>query len=186
MAWREAHKVESKTKILDAGAKLFCQQGFDAVSIDQVMAEASMTRGAFYAHFDSKVDLYDQSITHGAQRGRDRILNEVTCGLKGLVDAYLRTRDLDDEDDYCPLSFLATDVCHRDESVQGTYTRLLQGYQRFLQEFGVEEARAVPVSVLLVGGLALAKSVNDPDLRKQIQGQCSDLVMELAATTPPS
>lgn len=66
MPWNANHKVESREKILQAAARLFTQNGYDAVSIDDVMREAGLTRGAFYAHFRSKSDIYNQAILTGA------------------------------------------------------------------------------------------------------------------------
>lgn len=53
MAWKESHKLESRQRILAAAAELFTRKGFNQVGIDEVMLAAGMTRGAFYAHFNS-------------------------------------------------------------------------------------------------------------------------------------
>ncbi len=38
--------------------RIFTRDGFEAASIDDIAAEAGYTRGAFYAHFQSKEDLF--------------------------------------------------------------------------------------------------------------------------------
>ena len=65
MPWNAEHKTQSRDRILSSAAQLFSHQGFDAVSIDDVMAHAGLTRGAFYAHFKSKSDMYHQSMVAG-------------------------------------------------------------------------------------------------------------------------
>ena len=57
MPWTTEHKQKSREKILSSAARLFTKKGFDAVSIDDVMRLAGLTRGAFYAHFKSKSDV---------------------------------------------------------------------------------------------------------------------------------
>ena len=58
------HKKQSRQKILESAFFLFTEQGFENVSIDVIMKKAGMTRGAFYAHFASKSDLYKESISY--------------------------------------------------------------------------------------------------------------------------
>jgi len=45
-------------RILESAAKAFRADGYDAVNLDRIMAGAGLTRGAFYAHFKSKDDLF--------------------------------------------------------------------------------------------------------------------------------
>ena len=56
MAWQDTHKAQSKDRILTSAAMLFTHHGFEKISIDQVMKNAELTRGAFYSHFKSKSD----------------------------------------------------------------------------------------------------------------------------------
>lgn len=51
MPLSQEHKKRSRKKILDSSIELFTARGFNNVSIDEVMNNARMTRGAFYAHF---------------------------------------------------------------------------------------------------------------------------------------
>ncbi len=52
----------TKQKILRSARRLFNRHGFDAVSIDEVMADAGLTRGSFYSYFESKGDLYAEAV----------------------------------------------------------------------------------------------------------------------------
>jgi TetR/AcrR family transcriptional repressor of nem operon len=47
-------KIGARTKLLDAAIKLVRQNGFSATSVDQLCAEAGVTKGAFFHHFASK------------------------------------------------------------------------------------------------------------------------------------
>ncbi len=64
MPLSQEHKEQSKKKILESAFDLFTKHGFDNVSIDQIMQNVNMTRGAFYAHFSSKSSLYKESISY--------------------------------------------------------------------------------------------------------------------------
>lgn len=48
----------TKRKLLKSALRVFTRDGFEGASIDEIAAEAGYTRGAFYAHFPSKEDLF--------------------------------------------------------------------------------------------------------------------------------
>jgi AcrR family transcriptional regulator len=49
---------ETQAKILDAAEAVFSEQGFDMTQLEEVAARAGFTRGAIYAHYASKEDLF--------------------------------------------------------------------------------------------------------------------------------
>ena len=48
----------TKRKLLKAARRIFARDGFEAARIDNIASEAGFTRGAFYAHFAAKEDLF--------------------------------------------------------------------------------------------------------------------------------
>jgi AcrR family transcriptional regulator len=55
------HQIRSKATqaaLLDAAEKVFFRDGFELAQIDVIAAEAGRTRGAVYAHFEGKADLF--------------------------------------------------------------------------------------------------------------------------------
>jgi TetR/AcrR family acrAB operon transcriptional repressor len=50
--------ADTKTRILDAAARVFARYGYAGASLEQVAADAGMTKGAVYWHFSSKSDLF--------------------------------------------------------------------------------------------------------------------------------
>jgi AcrR family transcriptional regulator len=60
---RTPNKHQQKTqhtrrKLLDAGLRIFARDGFEAARIEDIAAAAGHTRGAFYANFETKEDLF--------------------------------------------------------------------------------------------------------------------------------
>ena len=49
--------TETRARLLDAAERLTLGQGFSATTVDQVIAEAGSSKGAFFHHFSSKNDL---------------------------------------------------------------------------------------------------------------------------------
>jgi AcrR family transcriptional regulator len=48
----------TRRKLLDAAKRIFAQDGFEAARLEDIASGAGYTRGAFYANFESKEDIF--------------------------------------------------------------------------------------------------------------------------------
>jgi AcrR family transcriptional regulator len=55
---RKEKQERTRTRLMRSAAKLFCRHGLERASIDDVAQDAGYTKGAFYANFKSKEDLF--------------------------------------------------------------------------------------------------------------------------------
>ena len=117
MPYPSDHRSRVRAKIVDAARRVFNRRGFEAGSIEEIMAEAGMTRGGFYRYFASKSDLYaevmDCFFTNPNWENRwDGVdLGDVT-GPPGplIVRAYLSRAHLREVEHACPMVALPGDV----------------------------------------------------------------------------
>jgi len=56
--------ADTRTRILEAGQRMFSQLGYANASLDKVAAEAGLTKGAVYWHFSNKQDLFLAILEH--------------------------------------------------------------------------------------------------------------------------
>ncbi len=61
--------AERRNEILDVAERLFCTQGYDNTSTNDILAEIGIARGTLYYHFKNKEDILDAMI--------DRILDDI-------------------------------------------------------------------------------------------------------------
>ena len=183
MPWNAEHKEKSKEKILSSTTLLFTRKGFDEVSIDDVMREAGLTRGAFYSHFKSKSDIYNQAIIYGAKKARAHISDAEIESVMEFAENYLKIGTGEIDLQYCTLAFLITDINQRDKTVKSTYTKVLQGYHEVLESLGLTKSLALQISVLLIGGLALSRTVTDKNLKSDILNNCLQAIRKLVDDT---
>ncbi|HKW34857.1 MAG TPA: helix-turn-helix domain-containing protein [Candidatus Acidoferrum sp.] len=54
----QARTQETRSRILDAAQTVFAEQGFEKTQLEQVAARAGYSRGAIYAHYSSKQDVF--------------------------------------------------------------------------------------------------------------------------------
>lgn len=170
MPWHPDHKAQSRERILHTAARLFTRHGFAAVSIDTLMQEAGLTRGAFYAHFASKSELYAEAIVTAARQGVERLGQGTGPETR---ERYLSREHLESEAGLCPLASLVSDVAQQDPLVRESYTRLFRG---FIERAGggEEDARqaALQRAVMMIGGLAIARTLSDEALAEELLQAC--------------
>ncbi|HEV8274776.1 MAG TPA: TetR family transcriptional regulator [Streptosporangiaceae bacterium] len=65
---RRLRRAERREQILDAATRAFAHAGFSATGLDDVAAEAGITRVLLYRHFDSKADLYRAVLERACSR----------------------------------------------------------------------------------------------------------------------
>ena len=81
-AVRRLPRAARREQILDAATRAFARSGFTATSLDDVAAEAGITRVLLYRHFASKADMYRSVL--------DRACEHVTAAI-GVEDADVDT-----------------------------------------------------------------------------------------------
>ena len=62
MRYTSDHKKDTRRRIVEAASKGFRRRGVDGVSVSDIMAEAGLTVGGFYRHFESKEDLFQEAL----------------------------------------------------------------------------------------------------------------------------
>jgi len=55
---RKEKQAETRSRLLDAGERVFLRRGLQGSSVEEIAAEAGFTRGAFYSNFKSKDELF--------------------------------------------------------------------------------------------------------------------------------
>lgn len=75
----QARTEETQARILDAAELIFSKQGFENTQLEEVAARAGYTRGAIYAHYSNKEDLFLALM-------RDRALARIT-GIRKAMEA---------------------------------------------------------------------------------------------------
>ncbi|UNC92040.1 TetR/AcrR family transcriptional regulator [Candidatus Contubernalis alkaliaceticus] len=73
-AFTEQEKRYIRKKLLDAGLDLFGSRGVRKVSVDELVQEANISKGAFYKFFASKEDLYFALLDEAQEKFKKSIL----------------------------------------------------------------------------------------------------------------
>jgi len=171
MPYAPEQKKNSRERVLEAALKLFKERGFEQVSIDEVMAEAGLTRGGFYAHFTSKADLIAQAILEVAGRP-DPIVAELGT-FADFADTYISARHRDNPAGGCAGAALTQSIAREGPEARAAYTEFLKSFAGVIDQHLGNEAHALSDDALallaqMIGTVQMARAVSDPMLSTRI------------------
>lgn len=157
-----SRKARTRAEIFDHAARLFRLRGYAGTNIDDIMLASGLTRGAFYAHFKSKDDLFAEVIRAGhGLLARTRGTNPAAA-----IDAYLAKDDLAANALACTLAALPSDVARAPLPARLAYANALYALIGELARGKTRklDAAATTLAILAVGAVSLARASGDTRL----------------------
>ncbi|MGH6736659.1 MAG: TetR/AcrR family transcriptional regulator [Methyloceanibacter sp.] len=192
MPYTPQHKAETRSRIVDAARRLFNRRGLNGVSIDEIMAEAGLTRGGFYNHFNAKDELYAEvvaGVLSCASARRQSAGDTAEAGIAhAFIAAYLSQARFDDRENSCPLMALPSDVARSGEPVKRAYAQVLDYVVGHLEEGlsgPASRRRAMAIAALCIGGMAVARAVDDAELAREVREAAEEAAFSLANWAAP-
>jgi AcrR family transcriptional regulator len=177
----DGHRDQTRTRIVRSAQRLFNQRGFEAVSIDDIMAGADLTRGGFYRYFGSKSDLYAEAMdcffTNPACGNRwEGVQVDPARGDIGaqIVRAYLSRQHFQDIEDSCPMVALPGDVARSGVNAKRAYENALKAMIEHLQTDtaaagGPDRTAALAIAALCIGGMVIARASEDLAIADEVR-----------------
>jgi TetR/AcrR family transcriptional regulator, transcriptional repressor for nem operon len=166
-----SRKQLTHDRIVETAARALRSTGFDGVGVADVMKQAGLTHGGFYAHFPSRDVLLAEALERAGQDSRDRMQRTIAAGeargasrFRALVEGYLSERHLKSPESGCPVAALASEMPRQPEAVRDAgavrVKSLLATVDAALPA-GHPEGTADAVAGQLVGALQLARALGD-------------------------
>jgi TetR/AcrR family transcriptional regulator, transcriptional repressor for nem operon len=166
-----SRKDISHERIVAVAARAIRRGGFQGVGVADIMREAGLTHGGFYAHFRNRDALLAEALERAGQdtaaRLRDGVARRQARGhspLRALVEAYLSDRHLGEIETGCDVAALASEMPRQAAEVREAASQrvrgLLAGVRRALPGNAPPEIAAA-VASQMVGALQLARALGD-------------------------
>jgi TetR/AcrR family transcriptional repressor of nem operon len=191
MPYPAGHRVAVRRRIVDSARHLFNRHGFDNVSVGQIMRGANLTHGGFYSYFKSKSDLYSEVLGcfftdpnwKNCWEGVQVDLASTDVG-KQVVRAYLSRQHFDNVEDSCPMVALPSYVARRGKKVKRAFATVFQAMVSVLERSlfdrkAARHTRAQAIAALCVGGMVVARSVDDRALSDELRDACMSVALRL-------
>ncbi|EEA04384.1 transcriptional regulator, TetR family [Burkholderia sp. H160] len=170
-----SRKEITHERIVEVAARAIRRSGYDGTGVADIMKEAGLTHGGFYAHFPSREALLAEAADRAGAEAvalSEQIAASVPQeqALPSMVRAYLSKEHRDAVETGCPVSALGSEMPRQAPVVRRAATRrikeMIDVVARQLPDWGQPGAheQALLTVATMVGTMVLARAVDDPKL----------------------
>ena len=194
MRYSREHKLETHARIVRKASVRLREKGAHGIGVADLMKDAGLTHGGFYAHFASREALLIEAFTHAMDRGTEhwRKLAERTPPDKRLatiVNFYLTAVHRDDPGNGCAIPTLGAEIARESPKTRKAFAAKLEQMIDMLAaqipDVPRKAARkqAMAAIATMMGTLVLARIAGSGDFSDEILGAGREAVLDRA--TPP-
>lgn len=166
-------KEATRQRILETASKIIRRDGFDALAIADVMKQAGLTHGGFYAHFQNRDALVAEALAYAQSSGTETIMSAImqqreqgVQGIAAYIDVYLSESHLDA---YrlgagCPIAALGSEFLRQNDGAKREANKAIDAFMEKLISLSnqtLSRAEAFFLTSSLVGVLQLARNLEN-------------------------
>ena len=181
MRYSREHKLETHARIVRKASVRLREKGAHGVGVADLMKEAGLTHGGFYAHFDSRDDLVIEAFTHAMDRSTERWrkLVEQTPREKRfatIVNSYLTSLHRDDPGRGCAIPTLGAEIARESARTRRVFAGRLDQMIDILADQvpnlprKAARKRAAAAMATMIGTLVMARVAGSGDFSDEILG----------------
>ncbi|MTW10121.1 TetR family transcriptional regulator [Pseudoduganella eburnea] len=174
-----SRKEETHERIVEVAARAIRRTGYSGTGVADIMKEAGLTHGGFYAHFDSRDALLAEA---GDRAGAEsvalaaRVAATAPPGqaLQAMMQAYLSPEHIAAIETGCPVSALGSEMPRQAPQVRRAATihikEMIDLFARQLPDWGQPQAHEQAMALVcgLIGTTMVARAVDDPKLSQAL------------------
>lgn len=177
---RAAAKQESHERIVCAAARAIRRSGYHGTGVADIMKDAGLTHGAFYAHFSSREAMLAEAADRAGAEANAIAASVIASASRGqalraMMHAYLSDEHCANIETGCPVAALGSETPRQAPEVRRAATNRLKEMidlvARQSPDWGQPAAheRAMLTVAAMVGSLMLARAVDDPALSASLR-----------------
>ena len=179
MRYSREHKLETHTRIVKKASVRLREKGAHGIGVADLMKDAGLTHGGFYAHFDSREALVIEAFSYAMDRSTERWrkLAEATPPekrLAAIVEAYLTSLHRDDPGHGCAVPTLGPEIARESPKTRKAFAAKLEQMIEMLADQVPELPRkaarkqATAAIATMIGTLVLARIAGSGEFSDEI------------------
>lgn len=181
MGHSKEEKARSRERILEVAAERLRGEGINGPGVAEIMRAAGLTHGGFYKHFSSRDELVAEALASALDAQTAATMADLADAddpMKTFVESYASTAHCEHPETGCGIAAVAGEVARGGPELRAAYTERIAGFvdgvDGFLERSGrhddpaARRQAAIADYAMLVGGLTLARAVDDEALRDEI------------------
>ena len=175
-----SRKEATHERIVEAAARAIRRSGYSGPGVADIMKDAGLTHGGFYAHFESREAMLAEAADRAGAESvatLERVAADAPPekALQTLIRGYLSREHLERPESGCPMAALGSEMPRQAPEVRRAATRRIKEaidlVARQLPEWGRPGAHEQALATLstMVGAMVLARAVDDPKLSDEFR-----------------
>ena len=188
MRYSKEHKFETHARIVKNASVRLREKGAHGIGVADLMKDAGLTHGGFYAHFDSREALVVEAFTYAMDRSTEHWRKRAEQiapdkRLAAIVESYLTTLHRDNPGRGCAVPALAVEVARESSKTRRAFSAKLEQMIDTIadQVLGVprKEARKRAIATLstMMGSMVLARVAGNSDFSGEILAAGRDTLL---------
>jgi TetR/AcrR family transcriptional repressor of nem operon len=196
MRYSKEHKQETHARIVKKASVRLREKGAHGIGVADLMKEAGLTHGGFYAHFDSREALVIEAFAYAMDRSTERWrkIAETTPPDKRLatiVETYLNPVHRDDPGHGCAVPSLGAEIARESPKTRRAFAAKLE---QMIDTMAVQipdvprktaRRRAIAALATMMGTLVLARVAGSGEFSEEVLGAGREAVLGRAAAAKP-
>ncbi|PFH12415.1 AcrR family transcriptional regulator [Collimonas sp. PA-H2] len=176
----QSRKEATHERIVEVAARAIRRSGYAGTGVADIMKEAGLTHGGFYAHFASRETLLAEAADRAGAEAVGLSANIAAAAAPGqslqeLMRAYLSQQHLEDVENGCPVAALGSEMHRQAPEVRHAATRrikeMIDVVARQLLDWGTPGAHEQAMFMVssMVGAMVMARAVDDSRLSEALR-----------------
>jgi TetR/AcrR family transcriptional repressor of nem operon len=197
MRYSKEHKQETHARIVKKASVRLREKGAHGIGVADLMKEAGLTHGGFYAHFDSREALVIEAFAYAMDRSTERWrkIAEQTPPDKRLatiVESYLTAVHRDDPGHGCAVPTLGAEIARESPKTRKAFAAKLEAMIDMMADQVLDVPRkvarkqAISALTTMMGTLVLSRIAGNGEFSDEILGAGREAVLGRAAAAKPA
>ncbi len=190
--YKPGHSARTQDSVIEAAARLLRERGFAQTGVADVMREAGLTHGGFYAHFADKGAMLAAALDRAfaASPGNFATLGRMAAEAAdpGLIARhYLSDSRVADAGHGCAAAALSSEVPRQPAPVRAAFQAGAEATVDALAgAAGAEAPLPWATLAMLAGALSMMRAIDDPARKVAIRDEVIEALRRLRRPTDPT
>ena len=188
MRYSKEHKLETHARIVKKASVRLRDKGAHGIGVADLMKDAGLTHGGFYAHFDSREALVVEAFGYAMDRSMERWRHLAGQAapqdrLAAIVEAYLSPQHRDNPGHGCAVPALGAEIARESPKTRKAFAaKLDQMITMMAEQFTAEAGKsarqqAMAAMATMMGTLVMARVAGSGELSEELLSAGRDAVL---------
>jgi TetR/AcrR family transcriptional repressor of nem operon len=197
MRYSKEHKQETHARIVRKASVRLREKGAHGIGVADLMKEAGLTHGGFYAHFDSREALVIEAFNYAMDRAMERwrkVAEQIPPEkrLETIVDFYLTALHRDDPGHGCSVPALGAEIARENAKTRRAFAIRLEEMIDMMADQILDVPRksarrqAMATIATMMGTMVMSRITGTGEISDEILAAGREAVLGRAAAAKPA